>query len=493
MIGEQQLFRRLSIFVGGCTLEAVEAVCYKTQQEALSALGEIASLLDKSLLQQVAYEGEARLMMLETIREYGLECLRESGEANRIQSEHARYYLTLAEELEPQYFGAQATEVLAQLERESENLRATLKCLAESGERELALRLAGALWWFWYARGHLNEGRHWLEQLLSNSEGIAPAVRAKALIHVGWIAYQQEDSAHAEVPLNEGLSLYRQLGNREKTGTALYRLGLIAWDERDFVATQALAEEALKLFNDVANKEGIADSLLVLSFLGMERGDQWAMTYALHGLARVILLQGDSVTAQALTEESLAISIVLGNLRGIVSCLEQLAEISVALGEPERATRFWGTEEALRDRASAMGYIIKHENYEKMESERSVKAVYSHLGDKVFAAAWAEGRAMTPEQVLAARESVVIPLISSQSGESPTPSVKSPSFSPDGLTAREVEVLSLVACGLTNAKVAELLFISPRTVNSHLITIYSKIGVSTRSAATRYAIEHKLV
>ncbi len=508
---EQRLFRRLSVFVGGCTLEAVEAVCYELQEEALSALGEIASLLDKSLLQQVAQEGEARLLLLETIREYGLECLRESGETQLIQSSHSRYYLSLAEELEPQYFGAQATAVLDQLEGEHENLRAALTWLAESGEKELALRLAGALWWFWFARSHLSEGWHWFELLLSSSEGVAASVRAKALIDVGWFANQQQDYAHAKTWLNEGLRLSRQFGDKQQTGCALFRLGLVAWNETDFAATQALAEEALTMFNDVCDKYGIADTLILLSFSDMERGEyarardlaeqalslfrelgyQWSIAYTLRGLARVTLLQGDAVTARKLTEESLALSIESGYMGGITFGLEHLAEISAALGEPVRAAQLGGTEEALRDGVIAIGSFMPNlPSIQRERYNRSMAAVHNLLGEKAFATAWAEGRAMTPAQALAALESEVIPYTFTPSGQSSTPPAKSPPTFPDGLTAREVEVLRLVAQGLTDVQIADHLIISPRTVNSHLTSIYGKIQVSSRAAATRYAIEH---
>ena len=258
---------------------------------------------------------------------------------------------------------------------------------------------------------------------------------------------------------------------------------------------QSQAEDALSLFYQVGSKEGIADSLLVLAYAAIEQGDysrayelaeqavslfkeigdQWGIAYTLLGLASAVLLLGEGLTAENLTKERLAISIRLGYMAGITACLVQLAEISVALGEPVRAARLLGTEEALRDKAKAMGITIKQRNFEKMVGERSTIAVYNHLGEKVFADAWAEGRAMTPEQVLAAQQSVVMPLTSSSPGWSSIHSGKSPSSSPDGLTTREVEVLRLVACGLTNAQVAEQLVISPRTVNSHLITIYSKL------------------
>ena len=323
---EQRLFRRLSVFVGGLSLEAVEAVCYDTKQEAAFTLDEIASLLDKSLIIQVEEEHEARFTMLMTVRDYGLECLQKSGENERVHRAHALYYIALAERVEPEYFSTQSTAVLDQLELENENLRVALTWLVDSEEKELALHLVATLWWFWYARGHLSEGRQWFERLLPGSEKVAAPVRAKALKSAGWFAYQQKDFDYAETLLSEGLEAYQLLGDKQNIATSLYRLGLVAWARGNFPLTQSLTEDALSLFYQVGTKEGIADSVLVLSYAAIEQGeykrarelaeqglqlfreisDQWGIAYTLLGLARVILLQGDAVTAQALTEESLS-------------------------------------------------------------------------------------------------------------------------------------------------------------------------------------------
>jgi predicted ATPase/DNA-binding CsgD family transcriptional regulator len=511
---EQRLFRQLSVFVGGCTLQAITAVCtaFDGSCEAGEVLEGIASLIDKSLVQQTEQQGqEPRLVMLETIREYGLECLHESGEIELVQSRHARYFLTLVEEREPQYFGTQAIAVQDQLEREFENLRAAMKCLAESGEQELALRLAGALWWFWYARGHLSEGHQWYEQLLGKSEGIPTEVRAQALVSFGWVAYILGDNAHAGSPLRESLSLYRQLGNKEKTGVALHRLGLVAEYEGDFVSAQALQEEALQLFTELEHKEGIADSALALSYIHFESGDylgahklaeqavmlfreiddQWGLVTSLLGLARTVLLFGDERTAQNLAKESLALSIRLDDKYMIALCLEQLAEIAVARDELERAAQLWGAEEALEEKAHAMGNTIKSLPYEKMIAKFSAKAAYHHPGEQGFAAARAQGRALTPEQVLAALESVELSSYrATEPGKTPNDSLPP---TPDGLTPRETDVLLLLAQGLTSAQIAEHLILSRLTVNTHVRSIYSKLGVTSRSSATRWALEHKLV
>jgi DNA-binding CsgD family transcriptional regulator len=171
----------------------------------------------------------------------------------------------------------------------------------------------------------------------------------------------------------------------------------------------------------------------------------------------------------------------------IASCLEGLADVVAAEGELIWAARLWGAAEAHREVIGAPLPPVERPAY-----EGAISAASSHLGEKIFAVAWAEGRTMAPEQALAAQTSVTLPQPLSTVPSSTSPVKPSPAY-PDGLTAREVEVLRLLAQGLTDAHIADQLVISPRTVNNHLTSIYSKIQVSSRSAATRYAIDHQLV
>jgi non-specific serine/threonine protein kinase len=378
--------------------------------------------------------------------------------------------------------------------------------LVDSGERELALHLVATLWWFWYARGHVSEGRQWFERLLPASERVNASVRAKALKSAGWIAFQQKDFDRAETLLSEGLEVYRLLGDKQNIATSLYRLGLVALAKGDYPLAQALTEDALSLYNQVGSKEGIADSLLVLSYAAIEQSeysraremaeqalqlfreisDQWAMTYSLLGLARVVLLQGDAVTAQTLTEESLAISIELGNLGGIASCLERLAEISVAQEQLVWAVLLWGAAEHLRETTT-----ISLESTQKSV----VNAVRNKLGEEIFNSLWLQGRDMTPEQAIAAKESLFTQLAQEamQQQASLTSTTRQKVSYPLGLTSREMDVLRLLAQGLTDAAIAQRLDIRYRTVSTHLTSIYNKLGVNSRVAAVRFAIDNHLI
>ncbi len=551
---EQRLFRQLSVFIGGCMLE------------------------------------EARLAMLETIREYGLERLTVNGEMEAMRQAHAAYYLKLAEEAESELRGAQSGLWLGRLEREHDNLRAALQWLLEQGKAgqsmEMALRLSSALEVFWDVRGYHGEGATFLEQALGGSEGVAPSVRAKALYATGDMAINVGDLDRGQVLIEEGLALSRGLGNTAGIARFLNCLGWVDLDKGNYATARRFAEEALVLWKEVGDKEsiastldllgsvyesqgeperarplydeslvlrrergnkgGIADSLFLLAqehFLAQgdpltvrslleeglalyrEIGDRSRITDYFNLSARLALSQGDVATARQFAEESAALCREVGDQEDIATALSVLGEIEAsqenyarartlyeeslaiarkrsskggialyqeafasvvaAQGELTWAARLWGAAEVLREAIGA-----PRSPFELVRYERAVAAARTQLGEQAFAAAWTEGRTMTPEQALAAQgrttRFVLIP-----AGGPSVPPMKSAAY-PDGLTAREVEVLRLVAQGLTNEQVAERLVISPRTVNTHLTSIFSKIGVSSRGAATRYAIEHNL-
>jgi DNA-binding CsgD family transcriptional regulator len=246
-----------------------------------------------------------------------------------------------------------------------------------------------------------------------------------------------------------------------------YLLGKIALSQGDVVKAHALLQECLAYYRAQGYRREIGETL---AFLG-----------------QVAAVQHDYATAHALYEESLLRARKVDSKCNVASCLEGLARVRAAQGELAQSARLWGAAEALRQAIGAPIPAVSRHAY-----ERAVTAARAQSGEKAFAAAWAQGRTMTLERVLAAQGSVTIPPPVSADPVTAPPVPKS-SIYPDGLTAREVEVLRLVAQGLTDAQVAEMLVISPHTVNTHLKAIYGKIGVSSRSAATRYALEHTLM
>jgi predicted ATPase/DNA-binding CsgD family transcriptional regulator len=532
--GERRLFRRLSAFVGGFTLHAVEAVCNAIEDPPADTLDGITSLIDKSLLRQTEHvDGEPRFAMLETIREYALEQLAASGEAKEIQNAHTAYYLALAEEAEPELNSAAQRAWLNRLEAEHPNLQAVLQRALERGDWETALRLGGALWRFWLSQGHLSEGRRWLEEALAGGGSASASVLAKALNGAGTLAHYQSDYSRAAELCGESLQLSRRLEDKQGIASALNGLALVArsggryaaargmyeeareifrelgdewgvahslhyegisvWQQGKHAEARPLLEESLTLYRELGDRQGIAGVLHLLRVaqddyataralceeslnICREIGDKRGMARGLIGLGEVALGQGDHATARAAYEESVAMFRELGDRWFLAVSLDGLAGVISAEGQPDRATRLLGTAETLFE---SIGTSLPP--HCRPAHERTLDAIRARLDRENLAAAWAEGRSMTPEQAIAALE---------QPGAEPA-APSSPY--PAGLTAREVEVLRLVATGLTDAQVAEKLFISLRTVNAHLRSIYAKLGVGSRSAATRYAVEHELI
>jgi predicted ATPase/DNA-binding CsgD family transcriptional regulator len=506
---EQWLFRCLSVFAGGCTLEAVEALWPAPGEDdgAGQVLDGVASLIDKSLLHLTEHEGEeSRLVMLETIREYAHEKLCEANQVEGMYKRHWEWCLRLAEEAKPKLLGMEQGVWLNRLETEHDNLRAALGRSLSAREGEIAARLAGALWRFWLAHGHFSEGRKFLEAILAHGSSLPASALSDVLYGAGELARLQGDYERAHALHTQRLTLHRNLGDNEGIADTLNYLGLMAVFQGDPEQAIKLLEESLALYRELGKDQGVASSLLGLAMAAaFQREYQRAATLSeesvlirrqvhdrsnlilsLFGLAVSTTLLGDLERAIRACQEALALSEALGHKTGLAYGLEALAGIAGAQGQAERAATLFGAAEALRDAIDTPlppGLRVIY--------ERVLVTVRAQLGEKSFATAWAEGRSMSPEQALAAwgPQTMSVPMLTSLS--SPPP-MKAPSY-PAGLTAREVEVLRLVAQGLTNAQIAERLVVSPHTVHAHIRSIHSKLGVTSRSAATRFAFEQKLV
>jgi len=363
---EQTLFRRLAVFARGCTLEAAEAVCQAVDDRAagpgqsLDVLDGVASLVDKSLLrQQEQTSGEPRFRMLETIREYGLECLTASGEEPAVRRAHADYYLALAEAAEPALTGPEQATWLERLEAEHDNLRAALRWAEESGEAASGLRLAGALCQFWLIRGYLREGQERLARLLGLA-GASPrtAARAKALTRAGHLADNLSDYAAAHAFFEESLAIWRELGDTGGIAAALNDLGWVAWHRNNYTAARALSAESLALWRDLGDKAGIATSLHNLGWVAYHQGeyaaahalyqeslglrreleDKRGIAFELGGMGRTAHRQGDYRRATALLEEALSLFQEVGVQQLFALASTYLAEVAHDQGNDERAT-----------------------------------------------------------------------------------------------------------------------------------------------------------
>jgi non-specific serine/threonine protein kinase len=494
------LVRRLSVFIGGFTLKAVESVCVGEDLQRNEVLDLLSHLVDKSLVLVAEHDGEARYRLLETVRQYGWEKLSESGEEGQLREQHARYYLALAEEAEPELKGEGQVAWLERLEREHDNLRVAMRWLLERGESERAARLGWALWLFWGIRGHYDEGRRSMEQALSVEGSVAmPAsARAKALYVEGMLANYQGDHLSAEPLTEESLRLFRELEDKAGTAYALANAGFVASGQGQHQRAATVMGEAVDLFLEAGEKWGAAIELGFLAVawrdqgdherakplaerglaLSREVGERQTITAALYTLATLAQAERDHERARDLYEEGLELSAELGNEADTAHCLDGLASIAGAEDTVVRAARLWGAEEALLEKIEASVYIYVPD---RSLHQSRVAAARARLGEEAFAAAWAEGRAMTPEQAI------------EYALDRPTTPETAPESFPAGLSTREAEVLRLVAAGLTNAEVAAKLFLSTRTVDWHLSSIYRKLGFHSRTEAARFAADHGLL
>lgn len=551
---EQQLFRRLSVFVGGCSLEATEAIsgALVKSTEKTRVLDGVASLIDKSLLQQMGQdEDEPRLTMLEIIREYAQERLTASGEEEHVRYAYANYYLAFVEKAEQLLKGTEQLIWLRRLDREQENLRATFNWLISHEEAEKVLRFCSALWRFWETRGYWREGRRWLKAALALPEAEKQtAVRARALSMAGLLAALMGEIPEADQLLSESMILFKDVGDEIGVAHALSLLGGVFFYKGDPDAAVHALEECialcrkyestwelsralnylgalLYLYNDSTHARALVQEGLMLA---RQLGDRTLIAEALNNLGHDYYLQGDLEQARTLTQEGLTLVRELGGFPGVIT--ETLGSIAFSQGDLEQATLYFtegllaaqaSGEESLKElliawhciglakvaveqnqmiraarlfSAAETGYNANKEIWpqERDDYIQVLDSVRARLEKQAFEAARAEGRIMTIKQILAEPDPVSTPRTDTMINSLPTIDKTSvlPTH-PDDLTPREVEVLRLVAQGLTDEQIAKQLIISPRTVNSHLTSIYRKIGVSTRSAATRYVIEHQFV
>ncbi|HEY3228045.1 MAG TPA: tetratricopeptide repeat protein, partial [Roseiflexaceae bacterium] len=463
---EQALFARLGVFVGGCTLEAAEAVCNADGALPLDVIDGVASLLDKSLLRlNAGADGEGRFLMLETIREYALERLAAHGEAEALREQHLAYYLALAEAAEPHLRGAEQIVWLDRLEVEHDNLRAALTWAHDHGAvdsssiagAEAELRLAGALFWFWDMRNYQIEGRRWLEGALARTNQPArTAARAKALFAagqmtanygdgrarleesvaiwrelgdkrglavaliyggLGWVDLMERRVAEARALFAEGVALFREIDDRWGLACALYSLGAAA--RRDNPASaRPIVEESVALFREVGDWNRLAIALGLLGTIARQEGDQTRaaalfeeslalaredgdkdnILHALQCLGAVAQDQGDYERALALYQESLALARQLEHKERIAQCLVGVGGVASAVRQAERAARLLSAAETL---LGTIGLSLAAWPEVRADHDRYVAAARAQLDDATFAAAWAEGRVMSLDEVVA--------------------------------------------------------------------------------------------
>jgi non-specific serine/threonine protein kinase len=418
--GEKALFRRLAVFNGGRSLEAVEAVCNADGDLPVDVLDGLEALVDKSLLQQQeGVGGEPRFWMLVTIREYALEQLEQSGEAEKLRQQHAAYFVKFAEDAEPQLTGGEQTIWLARLEEEHDNLRAALGwSTSDRGGREIALRLSSSLWRFWARRGHYREGRMWIERILATGsrQDTSPALRAKGSYVAGLMARYQGDNEKAAGFYGEALALYRELGDLQGMAWSLNDLGTLAIEEGNLERVGTLWEESLRLKKALGDKRDIALTMgnlaelerwkgndqqatsLLEEALEIQRelGDTYGMAMACNNLGYVMHNLGDYERAAFYFGQSLMLNRELGDKVHIAGCLAGLAWVAAAKGHPAAAARLLGTVEPMLE---ILGAVL--DPSDRLPYDQNLRAVRAQLDDASWEAEQAAGRAMTLEQAVA--------------------------------------------------------------------------------------------
>jgi predicted ATPase/DNA-binding SARP family transcriptional activator len=512
---EQALFRRLSVFLGGWTLEAAEAVCLASSSSSppgpsgevsqpASHLALLESLTDRNLVQVSDVAGEPRFTMLETIREYALERLAESGELEATRGRHAHFFLSLAQETDSELWGPGAAAWLDRLEREHDNLRAALAWSLEH-DVDVGLRLAGALGPFWTNRGHNSEGRSWLAEAMARSAAYGPTLdryRARTLMWSGWLVAFLDDHEAAVSLGDRSVSLWRSAGEAGGLARALARLAWVVW-RRDRARAHALFEESFALYRQVDDPPGLAFALWADAHrarhendyararasaqesleLARQSGATAALARATGVLGAIALAQGDYAAAQPLLEESLALCREAGDRLDAGNAVAMLGDTWYAQGELDRARACWEegfrifreighdysiavlfarsgylelgqgrweearallleipalcrgrffeasstaaclvgwaglaeAQEQIEPAARLLGAVealLQHVHWHGtvlclLEYERIASAVRSQLDEDTLPAAWAEGRAMTPEQAIAYAAEIV--------------------------------------------------------------------------------------
>ena len=501
---EQILFRRLAIFAGGFTLEAAEAVAGEGGAAPLAVLDGIASLVDTSLLrQETAPGGESRYAMLETVREFALELLEASGEQNDVARLHAAYFLILAERAVLEPFPGNPVVDPDCLTADHDNLRVAFDYLCQPGSTEECLRLAAACAPYWYVRGHVREGWARLNRALAVPGSRPTAAKGHVLNWAGQFAITTGNLQAASPFGEEGLAVWDIVDDPRGRASAIYSLAMIEEIQLHWEAAVELYDRVLTAWRELNEPFLLARSLALRAGVAFGQGDieravaqqeeardifrdlgdrRWVGLTTWY-LGMFAAAQQRFSDAARHYRDSLRLLLEAGDFVWLFKPLTGLAEIAAEIGRPEVAARLLGTVDGLLDSTGARLLPFDRPIYERAES-----AARTALGEDGFVAASRVGRDGGSEDWLAAAEAVVT--AAEEDARSPR---RRGAGEQAGLTARELEVLRLLADGKTDREIAETLFVSRRTVNAHVASILGQLGVHSRQDAVARARQRGLL
>jgi len=499
---EQAFFRRLAVLAGGGGPEAVAAVTSEAGEIGCDVLDGVRALVEQSLLIQTeAPPGEPRYSMLETIREFGLEQLAASGEERATRSAHAAYYLALAEQAEPHLIASGSAAWVERLAIERDNLHTAVAWALRTGNAATVLRLAGTILSFAYARGEPREGQQWLEAALAAGSAVPPETRVDALFTASALAQVRGDFSRSIALSEEGLALARAHGYAFGQARALLALGITAEWQGDLDLAAARYEESRSLMDSLDDAVRLPHWTLLpvanLADVALLRGDPelaatlaehavagwrkagylWGIAQALGTAAAAASERGDQVRAARLYDETLTLWLESDDGRGIAGTLAGIAGVANRRGHSERAARVlgaaWGVAESLGVR-----YLAHH-----VHAERVLAATRSQLDDHLFDTAWTEGQALSTEQAVAEARRLLAVSTSVSAPDRPSPR----------LSPRELDVLRLLVAGHHDREIAAALRVSPRTIQTHVASLFAKFGVNSRVEVTAIAVRRGLV
>jgi non-specific serine/threonine protein kinase len=491
-VQEQLVFRRLSVFVGGFTLDAAQAVCGPSVADLPQCL---VSLIDKSLVTRVGLsEDRTRFRLLETVREYARAQLDESGEESAARDAHAAFFLDFAERAESELSGPRQATWFDQLQFQHDNLRTALRWNIQSGSAELAMRLAGALWRFWWTHGYLLEGQRWLEEVLACAGESSPAARAKALNGAGNLAAQAHAYTRSTTLHEECLALRRAMGDRQGVAISLQNLAVTALYQGDYDSAVSLSRRALLEAEAVGDRLGVALVLMNLGDCAQYQGqltdaqtfykqslaiiedlrDDARAARLLSGLAWVAYQTGDYRRALSLGRSGLNRNRTVGDQPVFVACLEPLGVTLVAIGQHVEGLQLLGAASLQRE-LNGMQRLPA----DAVACERAIVMASAALGRRRASAELERGRNMSLQEIVA-------DALAESDNASTLPAAANP------LTQREEQVAALIARGCSNRQLAEELVIATSTAERHVANILSKLGLGSRAQIAVWAVEHGL-